>query len=279
MEKISNNVTRNSSNQPISCEFGRSQNVFLATTDIITFLIGQPVITKLLWITLTSKKDKDILNINLALFHNFQYLMSIWHLISMFKKPQIQMKILSFMIIYSELGGPLNLSFICMQRYVAVIHPTSYPLLKKYRAREVWAAIVWIVSVPIAFASTFAGSAMSSIREDMINTVSFSVTVSITIVIARFSAKIAMTLKKSGPGRDKLSPGKRRAFTTVCATSVITLCFYIPVALLQKFRSIDEYTYECIITPVCILLLSAAGIVHPLFYLSTQGNSAEKNPL
>lgn len=273
MEKTDKNVT-NSSNKDNSCEFGLSQNFSLATTDIITFLIGQPVITKLLWLTLTSKKDKDILNVNLALFHNFQYLLSILHLISIFVIPQIQMQILSFLIVYGELGGPLNLAFICLQRYVAVIHPTSYPVLKKYRCREIWAVMVWMLSVPIAFANLFAGSKMSSIKEDMINSVSFSVTVLLTAVIIRFSVSIAATLKKSGLGGEKLSPAKRRAFTIVCATSFATLAFYIPVALLQKFRTIDEYTYECIVKPVCILLLSVASIVHPLFYLYTQGKSS-----
>lgn len=276
MDKISKNGTNSSSNS--ACEFGRGQNMSLATADVITFLIGQPVITKLLWLTLTSKKDKDILNINLAIFHNFQYLLSVLHLICMFVMPQIQMQILSFLIVYGELGGPLNLAFICLQRYVAVIHPTSYPVLKKYRCREVWAVMVWMFSVPIAFASILVGNdAMSSIKEDMINSVSFSVTVLLAIVIIRFSSSIALTLKKSGPGGEKLSPAKRRAFTIVCSTSLVTLCFYIPVALLQKIRTIDSYTYDCIVTPACVLLLSVAGIVHPLFYLSTQRkSSAEK---
>lgn len=273
MDNIGKNDT-NSSTKGNSCEFGQSQNFSLAVTDIITFLIGLPLITKLLWLTLTSKKDKDILNVNLAIFHHVQYLMSILHLISLFAIPQIQMQILSFLIVYGGLGGPLNLAFICMQRYVAVIHPTSYPMLKKYRCREIWALMVWMISVPIAFANLFAGGQMPSIREDMINSVSFSVTLLLAAVIIRFSVSIAMTLKKSGPGEEKLSPAKRRAFTIVCATSFITLSFYIPVALLQKFRTINEYMYECIVKPVCILLLSVASVVHPLFYLYTQGKSS-----
>lgn len=264
---------KNDSLKTNSCEFGPGQNFSLGATDIITFLIGQPVISKLLWLTLTSKKDKDILNVNLAIFHNAQYFMSIFHLISIFVMPQIQMQILSFLLVYGELGGPLNLAFICLQRYVAVIHPTSYPVLKKYRCREIWALLVWTLSVPIAFANLFAGGDMPSIREDIITTVSFSATLLLAAVIIRFSVSIAKTLQKAGPGGEKLSPAKRRAFTVVCATSFVTVSFYIPVALLQKFRTIDAYTYDCIIKPVCMLLLSVASIVHPLFYLSTQGKS------
>lgn len=262
----------NSSNAPVSCEFGRSQNVSLAMTDIITFVIGQLVISRLLWRTLTSKKDKDILNINLAVFHNLQYLMSVAHVVCLFVLPQMQLQMLSFYTVYAELGGPMNISFICLQRYVAVIHPTHYSLLKKYRCRELWALLVWLLCVPMAFASVFDGSEMSSVKDDLINSVVFIVMLSVTIINVQVSAKIVVTLKKSGPGREKLSPAKKRAFTIVRATSAITMCFYVPVALMQKFRTVNEYTFQCIITPVCILLLSAASIVHPLFYLSTQGN-------
>ncbi|KAK2830674.1 hypothetical protein Q5P01_018605 [Channa striata] len=261
---LSSSNDTNSSSKPESCEFGQSQTASLAMNDIITFLIGQPVVTRLLWITFTSKKEKDILNLNLAVFLNVQFLMSILHLLALFVIKNIQMQVLKFLIVYAEIGGPVSLCFICIQRYVAVIHPTSYPLLKKYRCRELWAVLVWLTAVPTAFASTFGGDNMAPFREDMINTISFTVMVCMTAVIARVSIRVAMTLKTSGPEGNKLSPGKRRAFTTVCAIAATTLCFYIPVALLQKFRTMNKYIYECVITPVCILLLSVAGVVHPV---------------
>lgn len=268
------NSSHNSNKTTSSCEFGQTQNLSLSLTDIITFLVGQPLITRLLWVTFTSKKDKDILNCNLAIFLNFQYLMSLFHLVALHVQPQIQMQILRFMLVYAELGGPMNLTFICMQRYIAVNHPTSYPLMKKYRCREISALVVWIISVPVAYESTFGGNDISSFKDELTNTICFFVMVLMTVVITRFSFKIASTLRKSGPAGDKLSPGKRRAFTIVCVTSCINLCSYIPVALLQKFRLSDPNTYQCVILPASIFLLSTASVVHPLFYLHTQGKSS-----
>lgn len=273
MENLFSNVTLNSSKQEL-CHLGLEYVVVLSLIDIITFLVGQPVIAKLLWLAFTSKKTTDILNCNLALFHNLQYLISILHLIALFLLPHSHLQIQMFLLVYVEIGGSMSLSFICLERYAAVIHPTSYPLLKKYRCREVCAATVWLFSVPIALASIMAPNAPP-------NTLSFLtefpcyVMVSMTAMMVWCSYSIVKTLKKSGPGRDELHPAKKRAFKIVCATSTITLFCYVTVSLLQRSNvGANIQVYDCIVLPVCISLLSAASVVHPLIYLSTQGKLA-----
>lgn len=273
MENLFSNVTLNSSkivSFDEDCEFGMCYLVALSLIDIIPLLVGLPVIGKLLWITFTSKKTTDILNCNLALFHSFHYLISILHLIVLFSLPRVQITILRFLFVYVQMGGPMSLSFICLERYVAVIHPTSYPLLTKYRFREVCAVTVWFFSLPTALATVLAAEASSALRENLLNILPIFVLVAMTAMMMRCTLCIARTLKNSGPGRDKLHPAKRRAFKTVCATSVSALFCYAPVTLLQRFKFVDEATYVWIVTPVCMLFLSAASVVHPLFYLSTQ---------
>lgn len=264
--KNSTNSSRN-----VSCVCGPSEKVLLTLTDVSTFLMGQPVIVKLLWITFTSAKTPDILNVNSAVFHNFQYLISVVHVIVLFALPPVHKDLLTFMFVYAQLGGPANLAFICMQRYVAVVHPTLYPLLNKYRIREACAVTVWLLSLPLAFASVFAGDTFPSGTEGIIKSFPFYVTVFMVGMTVRGTIRIMKTLKKSSPGNDKLHPAKKRAFKTIRATSIITLCFYVPVTVFERFLFLGECVNGCLITPVCILLLSAASVVHPLFYLSTQG--------
>lgn len=264
---MENNVTLNFSRE-VMCEYRLDYVVSLSLIDIIPFLVGQPVITKLLWIASTSKKTLDILNCNLALFHNLQYLMSIVHFIVLFVMPNAQFRVLRFLLVYAQIGGPMSLAFICLERFVAVVHPMSYPLLKKYRCREVGAVMVWLFSVPTALVSILTAPGPTSIRDQAIKAFPFSVLVIMTVMVVRCSSSVAKTLKKSGPGSKELHPVKRRAFTTVCATSIIALFCYAPVTLMQELRLDEEYV--CIFTSVCILLLSAASVVHPLFYLSAQ---------
>ncbi|KAL7382279.1 hypothetical protein ABVT39_019980 [Epinephelus coioides] len=213
-----------------SCQYQQAHLVVLSLNDIITSLIGQPVMARLLWITFNSKKTLDILNCNLALFHNMQYLVSTLHLFALFLLPQNSRIILKFLFVYAGIGGPVCLNFICLERYVAVIYPTFYPLLKKYRFREAGAVTVWLFSVPTALASVLAPDIPS------FSQVPSGMMIGMTTMMVMCNLSIAKALKKSSLGKDLLHPSKRRALKTIRATSCITLLCYIPVAYLQWFR-------------------------------------------
>ncbi|KAK9526524.1 hypothetical protein VZT92_015220 [Zoarces viviparus] len=253
------------------CMFGPVQIVGLSLVDIITIFMGHPVIGRLLWITIASKKTTDILNFNLALFHYFQYCITFFHLICLLVMTGTHQLISRFLLVYVQIGGPMSLSYICLERYVAVIHPTSYPLLKEYRVREVCALAVWLLSVPCASLSVLSQSVLSILVKSVLNQLPSSVMLSMVTIMVACSIMIARALKKSGPGRDEMHPVKKRAFKTVRATSILTMCCYLPVTLIQLFTYKDVFIYECFVIPASIILLSVASVVHPVLYLSTQG--------
>ncbi|AWP21338.1 Hypothetical protein SMAX5B_015657 [Scophthalmus maximus] len=270
MEGSIGNVSLNSSKRPdCQCESGHRE--FLSLVDVVTFLVGQPVVARLLWVSLTSNRTPDVLNCNLAVFHNVQYWISAVHLFILFMLPREQQNLFRFLLVFAQTGGPMNLCYICMQRYVAVIHPTSYPLLKKYRYAEVCAATVWLLSVPLAFANTLAPVFISPLIDQVVDNLPFFLMVCMCLMMVRSSVKMARALLKPGPEGNRLSPAKRRACRAIRATSAVTMMFYVPVNVLQKVTAQDPCTLGCVVTPGCVLLLSAASIVHPLFYLSTHG--------
>ncbi|XP_028255462.1 somatostatin receptor type 2-like [Parambassis ranga] len=250
------------------CLFASGGMKFLVFIDVITLLIGKPVMTKLLWITVASKKPADILNLNLALFHNLQYYVCMLHLVFLHVWPSVQAHVLKVLLVYAQTGGPMSLCLITVERYVAVIHPTSFYLLSRYRVREAAAVAVWLMSVNVALVTLDGSTRLSDI---IVKTLPMCVMVVMSAVMLWCSMHVARALMKSGPGGDKLHPMKRRAFRTVCATNNISLFCYVPVAAMQRFRFVDEGWYDCTLTPLCIMLLSAASVVHPLFYLFTQG--------
>ncbi|MEQ2215136.1 hypothetical protein XENOCAPTIV_028124, partial [Xenoophorus captivus] len=254
-----------------SCLLEGRYLVSLSLINVFTFVIGQPVTAKLLWITYTTKKSTDILNCNLALFHNFLYLVCVLHLIFLFIYQKHQVDLLNIVLIYGQVGGSMNLCFICMERYVAVIYPTSYPLLKKYRWREICTVMVWLSSLSTAMMTTIATGNTCPLKKMVIKNIPFTVMLLATSLMVWCTVRITRALMKSSPGRDQLHPIKRKAFRIVCATTAMNLLCYIPVSVMQMFRIQDEYLFNCTLMPISILVLSAASVVHPLFYLYTKG--------
>lgn len=269
-----NNLTSivTNSSHPEHCQTNL-QHIALMT-DIFTVLVGLPVITKLLWITITSKKTRmDILNLNLAIFHNIQYFVCILDMICLCffldKRPTVVM----FLFGYVQIGGPMNLSFICIERYVAVIHPTAYPLLKKYRCREVCAVAVWLVAVPTALTKVLIHDSASTVVRNVIDIASCGIMGVMVAVMIWCNVTVLRALKQSGPGRDKMHTVKKRACKTIGVISIIALSCYIPVIVMMRVQSfqITGSLYKCKIIPVSVFLFSVASVVHPVFYLSTQG--------
>lgn len=263
MEGLVGNV-----NQTPSCQCHPQQTIMISVVDILTFVIGQPVIAGLLWISFMSNKSPDVLNINLGVFYSFQYVMSLVHSVFTSTFPQQQSRFLRFLFVFAQIGGPTGLSSICIQRYVAVLHPASYPLLRKYKYCEVCAAVVWILSVPTAVGGVFIK--LPSPEGERLNDVPMVLMAVMIVLMWRSSVRIVAMLRRRGPGKDKVHPAKKRAFRTIAATTTVTIMFYIPATVLQRLGSDDPCHFDCVVTPSCVFLLSAASVVHPLFYLYTQ---------
>lgn len=253
-----------------SIVFGSGYVAFLSVIDIATLVVGQPVMAKLLWVSWTSRKTTDILSLNLGVFHNVHYWICTVHLSLLHLQTNVHTKALRFLFVYGQVGGPINLSFICMERYVAVIYPTSYPLLKKYRFREVCAAAVWIVSVPMSFISILAADGMSSLNTEVFGTLPFVWLVTTLVMVVHSSISITKALKKSGVGNAKMHPAKKKAFKTVLATMYLVMICYAPLTILQRLAFADPIK-ELYIVPIGVWFLCAASVAHPLYHLSSQG--------
>ncbi|XP_016896472.1 P2Y purinoceptor 1-like [Cynoglossus semilaevis] len=255
---------------------GVDLSVFLSLTDIFTVLFGQPIIAALLWICLTSRKTPDVLNCNLAVFHNVLYWMCFLHFLTHNFKLEMQAALLKFIVMYAQIGSPMSLMFICVQRYVAVVYPTSYTLLKKYRYSEVCSASVWILTVPAAYFLAFASTVHPSIANDVLTSAPCALMLLMIAMMVRSSICIVRTLKNPAAGGEKLHPAKRKAFVAMRAMFSIAIFFYLPVVVIQKSTDDEDQVYDCLATPVCLFLLSVASVVHPLFYLFTQGKWRKK---
>ncbi|CAL8365512.1 unnamed protein product [Arctogadus glacialis] len=243
--------------------------VVITTLDISTVLIGLPVIAKLLWTTFHSKKT-DVLNINLACFHTLQNMLSLLQIILILINIDDHTKITMFLFVYVLIGGPMNLSFICLERYIAVIHPTFYPLLKKYRCREGCSLLVWLLAVPPSLMNALSEDLHTSMEKGSMDIVACIILCLVVIVMLWSNIAILIALKNSPSSTDKQHPVKKRAFQTVRAIFIASFLCYIPAGIMVKYKTVARNS-SCIIAPFCIFLVSIASVVHPMFYLSATG--------
>lgn len=251
-----------------------NSNLYLGivtVTDMLNILIGQPVIARLLWVLLKSKKPTDILNLNLALFHNLQYILSVVHLFSLWHKLWYHTIIVACIFNYVQSGAPTILSFICLERYVAVIHPTWYPCLKTYRCREAAALSVWLVVLPCTSMQVYYRQLSSQTLRGVNDNLPYCIMSLTLFVIIWCNTCIFRALRMSGPATDKLHPVKKRALQIVRTISVLVGLCYLPVNLLSMYQKVTGQMSDCVLVPLGIFFISVASVVHPMFYLSTLG--------
>lgn len=252
------------------CHYRDSSMTALSLIDVCSFVLGQPVFLRLLWFLLRSPKAVDVLNCHLAVFHYLQNWLTLVHLVLLHLRKLPHPQVLDFLLVYAQVGGPIALSSICLERLVAVSFPTSYPLLRTYRFREASVSIMWSLSLFLALIKVLPGQMLQGVRDTLVHTLPLSVLMSMSFMMVRCSVSIALALRRAGPGGGPVHPAKKRAFKTVCTTCGIVALCYAPVTAMQMVQT-QNPDLGCFITPACVFLLAAASTVHPLCYLSTQG--------
>ncbi|XP_077354157.1 proteinase-activated receptor 3 [Festucalex cinctus] len=159
-------------------------------------------------------------------------------------------------------SSPLFLSCICLDRYVAVVHPITFTELKDRQHRAGLAMLVWLVTLAYAAAKCVG------------RIVNFE-KVFTAMILAAFAfmvfcnIAILWALRQSGPGRDEMHPVKKRAFKTVLIILVIIVFNYFPPVALFPFQHyFSPDVFRCYIHYVAFGLMDFSSSIQPLLYLS-----------
>ncbi|KAL2101621.1 hypothetical protein ACEWY4_003382 [Coilia grayii] len=162
-----------------------------------------------------------------------------------------------------DTSGPLFLSCICLDRFVAVLFPIAFGQLKhpKYRVSLslfvlgltfAYGAAKMIPGLP-DFEKIFTGEVLATFTWMMI-----------------CNASILYALKRSkGIGKDEMHPMKKKAFKMVLSILVIIIVNYLPPVALFPFE--DHYSpdaFRCYVQPVGFAFLNISSSIQPMIYLS-----------
>ncbi|XP_066530239.1 G-protein coupled receptor 183-like [Hoplias malabaricus] len=162
-----------------------------------------------------------------------------------------------------DTSGPLFLSCICLDRFIAVLFPITFGQLKDSKYRIGLSVLVLCLTFAYASAKTVGG--LPNFEKVFTGEI---LAIFAWMVVCNLS--ILWALKRSrGAGKDEMHPMKKKAFKMVLSLLGIIVCNYLPPVALFPFQ--DHYTpmaFTCYIQPVGFAFLNISSSIQPLVYLS-----------
>ncbi|CAL8265390.1 unnamed protein product, partial [Gadus morhua 'NCC'] len=162
-----------------------------------------------------------------------------------------------------DTSGPLFLSCICLDRFVAVLFPIAFGTLRAPRYRISLSTLVLGLTLAYASAKTVGG--LPDFEKVFTGEI---LAVFVWMIVC--NAAILLALKRSrGAGKDAMHPMKKKAFKMVLAILVLTVCNYLPPVALFPFE--DAYApdvFRCYVQPVGFAFLNISSSTQPLIFLS-----------
>lgn len=176
-------------------------------------------------------------------------------------------KFTNFLYTLSLAGRPLLTACICLDGYLAVVHPITYSTHKSLTPRVLMAAFVWTATVIQGY--------MSTVNPELTHDPwAICLTAIAVPIIFICDASIYWTLKKSCLGESDLNPRKKKALHIITNTLVMTFTSYVPPVLMFNFGPFiinNDKEYECFIAVPTLISPVLGSAIMPLLYLDNLG--------
>ncbi|XP_068434456.1 G-protein coupled receptor 183-like [Clinocottus analis] len=261
----------NATEKPFSvfegCELQAEGILFDLTLQCINVIVGIPANLLVIVLLIQNRKNPSTSDIFLGVlafmdfyfgtmtpisFLNFYY----WHSKDVWSA-------LKFSYGVKDTSGPLFLSCICLDRFVAVLFPVMFGQFKPIKYRLSLTMLVLCLTFAYSAAKTVGGlpNFEKVFTGEILATFFWMVLCNVCILWA---------LKRSrGAGKDEMHPMKKKAFKMVLSLVCIVVFNYLPPVALFPFE--DYYSpdmFRCYVQPVGFAFLNISSTIQPLVYLS-----------
>ncbi|XP_056315275.1 G-protein coupled receptor 35-like [Danio aesculapii] len=244
--------------------------IFYFSVKIVNLFAGFPMNALVMWQILKKKSEgstSDIFIFNLSVLDAYFGLMTPVDMVNRlyFNDPTIW---------YSQRFAyglkdttPLFLTCICLDRYVAVVHPILFTGTRDAGIRIGISMVVW--GLILAYSLTKCILGILSVNE-----VFSGLILSAFSIMVFCNLSIIWVLRKSVAGKEVMNPVKKKAFKMVMRVLAIIIVNYLPPVALMPFASTYSFvTLHCKVLLAVFSIMDLSCTIEPLLYISKMDQS------
>ncbi len=220
-----------------------------------------------IWLIVTgtgSGVTSEFFNLNLSVSEILFSLDSLFNILGLTQNVQIITSLTVFFQGLGMTGHPLFQCLICVERYLAVVHPVIFLKYKPLRYRVICCTVAWII--------TLGSCLLCFLSKNHAYTWFLSINLLVLFFIELFCClAVLRALKQSGPGerrreRVKENHTKRRAFYLILITTMNMAIMYLPCTVVGLITAATQQNIPALlyISFFCFML---ANFVQPVLYL------------
>lgn len=261
-----NNVTIKPFSVFDGCDHQREAILFDLTLQCVNVVVGIPANMLVIAILISSRKDPSTSDVYLgclAFMDIYFGVMTPFSFVNIYYwNSKDVWSALKFSYGVKDTSGPLFLSCICLDRFVAVLFPVLFGQLKHMKYRLSLSVLVICLTFAYSAAKMIGG--LPDFEKVFTGEI---LATSVWMVIC--NSAILWALKKSpGVGKDEMHPLKKKAFKTVLCYLLIIIFNYLPPVVLFPFEDLySPDVFRCYVQPVGFAFLNISSTIQPFVYL------------
>ncbi|XP_029987329.1 P2Y purinoceptor 1 [Sphaeramia orbicularis] len=238
--------------------------IFYYGVKVFNLVVGAPSNALVIWQIITKRSEGstcDTFIFNLALLDTYFCLMTPVDLVNSLVLNDRRIWYFQRFAYGVKDAAPLFLVCICLDRYLAVVHPVLFTSIRDNKLRICISVVVWGLNLAYSLAKCIAGS--MSVTEAFSSIILFAFAVMLFCNIS-----IIWVLRRSVSGKEEMHPVKKKAFKMVLIILAIIVVNYLPPVALMPFVSYYTFVeYRCQISISVYSIMDLSSSIEPLLYI------------
>ncbi|XP_071360256.1 G-protein coupled receptor 4-like [Trachinotus anak] len=257
--------------------------IFYFGVKVFNLAVGTPCNVLVIWQIATKKSDastSDIFIFNLAILDAYFCLMTPIEMANRLLLGDSRIWYFQRFAYGIKDVAPLFLVCICLDRYIAVVHPVLFTGIRDNKIRIGISVVVW--GLILAYGLTKCILGVMSVNEVFSGVILFAFAVMVFCNIS-----VIWVLRRSVAGKEEMHPVKKKAFKMVLIILAIIVANYLPPVALMPFVSYYSFVaFRCQISISVFSIMDLSCSIEPLLYITKMervdgrccGRSLSKQP-